>query len=164
MGRNENGSQTKAIGGVVHTYQKYDPGPLSKSNSATSQDMVSHAFEHAMMYGKYRELTEEELANAIELDPSQIAGLGPSIDFLRELLEERKRKILANVRDRFCCNKKVKLRTYENSSPRRLRRQAELRGIFKRAVQEEQIYLLERIYYRVGDDTDRFAESVSERD
>ncbi len=39
-------------------------------------------------------LTEEELARAIRLDPSQIAGLGPSLDMLRAMLEERKRKIL----------------------------------------------------------------------
>ena len=42
-----------------------------------------------------RELTDEELARAIRLDPSQIAGLGPSLDALMAMLEERKRKILA---------------------------------------------------------------------
>ena len=41
------------------------------------------------MYGEYRELTEEELARAVRLDPSQIAGLGPSLDMLRAMLEER---------------------------------------------------------------------------
>lgn len=35
------------------------------------------------MYGKYRELTDEELARAVRLDPSQIKGLGPSIEMLR---------------------------------------------------------------------------------
>ncbi len=141
------------IGGVVHTYQKYDPAHFP-SPTQPPPDMVSHAFEHAMMYGKYRELTEEELANAVELDPSQIAGLGPSIDFLRELLEERKRKILAKYETDSVVKKATK--NYESIS-RKAAPPAELRGIFKRAVQEEQIYLLERLYYRVGDDTDRFA-------
>ena len=36
-----------------------------------------------------------ELARAIHLDPSQIAGLGPSLDALLAMLLERKRKILA---------------------------------------------------------------------
>jgi len=47
-----------------------------------------------MRYGSYRPLTDEDLADAIELDPSQIAGLGPSIDALIAMLEERKRRIL----------------------------------------------------------------------
>ena len=149
-------ARKNAIGGVVHTYQKYDPGQFP-SPTQPPQDLVSPAFEHAMMYGKYRELTEEELANAIELDPSQLAGLGPSIDFLRELLEERKRKILAKY-ETDAVNKKV-AKAYENSS-KKASPPAELRGIFKRAIQDEQIYLLERIYYQVGDDTDRFANQL----
>jgi hypothetical protein len=52
------------------------------------------AFEHMLQYGSTRQLTEEELANAIRLDPSQIAGLGPSLEALIAMLEERKRKIL----------------------------------------------------------------------
>src|SRR6056297_2776302 len=80
-------------GGVIHSYQKYDPRQFPSPTEAPP-DLVSPAFEHAMMYGSYRELSEEELARAVRLDPSQIAGLGPSIDMLRAMLEERKRKIL----------------------------------------------------------------------
>lgn len=146
-------TRKQSIGGVVHTYQKYDPGHFP-SPTQPPPDLVSPAFEHAMMYGKYRELTDEELANAILLDPSQIAGLGPSIDFLKALLEERKRKILAKY-ETDAVNKKV-AKAFDNSA-KKANPTAELRGIFKRAVQDEQIYLLERIYYQVGDDTDRFA-------
>ena len=146
-------TRKQSIGGVVHTYQKYDPGHFP-SPTQPPPDLVSPAFEHAMMYGKYRELTDEELANAIMLDPSQIAGLGPSIDFLKALLEERKRKILAKY-ETDAVNKKV-AKAFDNSA-KKANPPAELRGIFKRAVQDEQIYLLERIYYQVGDDTDRFA-------
>ncbi len=146
-------TRKQSIGGVVHTYQKYDPGHFP-SPTQPPPDLVSPAFEHAMMYGKYRELTDEELANAVMLDPSQLAGLGPSIDFLKALLEERKRKILAKY-ETDAVNKKV-AKAYENSAKKATPPQ-ELRGIFKRAIQDEQIYLLERIYYQVGDDTDRFA-------
>jgi uncharacterized protein with von Willebrand factor type A (vWA) domain len=149
-------TRKQSIGGVVHTYQKYDPGHFP-SPTQPPQDLVSPAFEHAMMYGKYRELTEEELASAVMLDPSQIAGLGPSIDFLRELLEERKRKILAKY-ETDAVNKKV-AKAYDNSA-KKASPPAELRGIYKRAIQDEQIYLLERIYYMVGDDTDRFANQL----
>ena len=41
-----------------------------------------------------RRLTEEELARAVRIDPSQIQGLGPSLEALMAILQERKRKIL----------------------------------------------------------------------
>lgn len=141
------------LGGVVHTYQKYDPAKFP-SPTAPPPDLVSPAFEHALMYGQYRELTEEELARAIELDPSQIANLGPSIDFLRQLLEDRKRKILEKYETNTVVKKANK--AFEQSS-RRVEPPKQLRGIYKKAIDDQQIYLLERIYYQVGDDTDRFA-------
>ncbi|MDX1925134.1 MAG: hypothetical protein SFV81_01370 [Pirellulaceae bacterium] len=149
-------TRKQSIGGVVHTYQKYDPAHFP-SPAQPPPDMISPAFEHALMYGKYRELTDEELANAVMLDPSQLAGLGPSIDFLRALLEERKRKILAKY-ETDAVSKKVS-KAFENSA-KKASPPEELRGIFKRAIQDEQIYLLERIYYQVGDDTDRFASQL----
>src|SRR5947209_18200654 len=81
------------LGGIIHTYQKYDPVNLP-SPTAPPPDVVSSAFEHLLFYGSTRRLTEEELARAVHLDPSQIRGLGPSLDALREILLERKRKIL----------------------------------------------------------------------
>lgn len=149
-------TRKQSIGGVVHTYQKFDPAHFP-SPTQPPPDMISPAFEHALMYGKYRELTDEELANAVMLDPSQLAGLGPSIDFLRALLEERKRKILAKY-ETDAVSKKVS-KAFENSAKKASPPQ-ELRGVFKRAIQDEQIYLLERIYYQVGDDTDRFASQL----
>src|SRR5216684_998164 len=87
-------STSDRIGGIIHTYQKFDPVHFP-SPTAPPPDVVSPAFEHLLFYGNTRRLTEEELARAIRLDPSQIAGLGPSLDALMELLRERKRKILA---------------------------------------------------------------------
>lgn len=141
------------LGGIVHTYQKYDPGKFP-SPTAPPPDLVSTAFEHALMYGNYRELSEEELARAVELDPSQIAGLGPSIDHLRQLLEERKRKILEKYETRNV-EKKANRRFDKTSS--RAQPPKRLKGIYDQAVKNQQIYLLERLYYQVGDDTDRFA-------
>lgn len=146
-------SRKNNLGGVVHTYQKYDPGKFP-SPTTPPPDLVSPAFEHALMYGQYRELTEEELSRAIELDPSQIANLGPSIDFLRGLLEDRKRKILEKYETQSVVKKADKV---YHKSTQRAEPPKPLRGIFKRATEEQQIYLLERIYYQVGDDTDRFA-------
>src|SRR5438477_8839235 len=80
-------------GGVIHTYQKYDPQRFPMPDAAPA-DVVTPAFEHMLTYGSLREFTEEELAEAIEIDPSQIQGLGPSLGSLIAMLEERKRRIL----------------------------------------------------------------------
>ena len=82
------------LGGVIHTYQKYDPKRFP-SPTQPPPDLVSGAFEHWLVFGSRRQLTEEELARAVRLDPSQIPQLGPSLDALIALLLERKRKILA---------------------------------------------------------------------
>src|ERR1700726_5133883 len=82
------------LGGVIHTYQKYDPVEFP-SPTAPPPDLVSPAFEHLLYYGSMRRLTEEELARAVRIDPSQIRGLGPSLEALMEMLRQRKRKILA---------------------------------------------------------------------
>src|SRR5438105_4655488 len=86
-------SKPDRLGGIIHTYQKFDPVHFP-SPTAPPPDLVSGAFEHLLAYGSMRELTEEELARAVRIDPSQIAGLGPSLEALRQLLLERKRKIL----------------------------------------------------------------------
>src|SRR6185503_9617289 len=82
------------LGGIIHTYQAFDPKSFPPT-TAPPPDLVSGAFEHMLAFGSTRQLTDEELARAIHLDPSQIKGLGPSIDALIAMLEERKRKILA---------------------------------------------------------------------
>src|SRR5947209_19020266 len=81
-------------GGIVHTYQKYDPVNFP-SPTAPPPDLVSPMMDHLLMYGDTDEFTEEQLANATRLDASQIAGLGPSLQAIKEMLLERKRKILA---------------------------------------------------------------------
>jgi uncharacterized protein with von Willebrand factor type A (vWA) domain len=144
------------IGGVVHIYQKFNPSEFPSPNQE-APDLVSGAFEHALAYGSYRELTEEELARAIELDPSQIAGLGPSIDSLRAMLEERKRKILETYQTDGL-DKKAHDR-FEKLS-RRVRPPAKLKPLFDRAVRLSQIYLLEQLWYQADRSDPDFARDV----
>ena len=77
------------LGGVIHTYQKYDPQRFP-SPTQPPPDLVSPAMEHMLMFGSNHRLSDEELARAIRLDPSQISNLGPSLDALKALLQERK--------------------------------------------------------------------------
>ncbi|MDA0659756.1 MAG: hypothetical protein O2931_10580 [Planctomycetota bacterium] len=132
------------VGGVIHTYQKYDPVRFPTTNQPPV-DVASAAMEHLLFYGDQRPLTEEELARAIRLDPSQIQGLGPSIDALLAMLEERRRKILA---------------TYETDSVRNEARRAfeksvqsvqpprEAKQQFLQAAGDRQLADLERLWYR----------------
>ena len=98
-----------------------------------------------LAYGSMREFTEEELANAIRLDPGQFAGLGPGLDALIRMLQERKDKIL---------------RTYETTSvekkaarqfsqaAQQSRPPGKFEKPFWKAVKEEQIYSMERLWYQ----------------
>jgi len=135
-------------GGVIHAYQKYDPTQFPPPNQPPP-DLVSPAFEQALMYGNYRELTEEELARAVRLDPSQIQGLGPSLDMLRAMLEERKRRILETYETRIVEKKARK--AFEKTS-RGLRVPPPLEKAYRRAVAQEQPYLIEHLWYRAEDD------------
>ena len=143
-------------GGIIHAYQKFDPANFP-SPTQPPPDLVSPAFEHALMYGDFRELSEEELARAIRLDPSQISGLGPSLEMLRAMLEERKRKILETY----------ETRAVEKTARKGLAQAAktvpvpkDMRPRYERAIREEQPYELERLWYRAGDDNGPLAKGL----
>lgn len=145
-----------SLGGVIHTYQCYDPAKFP-SPTQPPPDVVSSAFEHMLMFGEHRELTEEELARAIRLDPSQIAGLGPSIDALMAMLQERKRKILARYETKTVRRRAAEAFTDQASEtkvPKKFKQR------FYAAVQTEQIRDLERLWYAAGDDQSPWAGSL----
>ncbi|MEQ8208613.1 MAG: hypothetical protein RH917_02180 [Lacipirellulaceae bacterium] len=146
----------KSLGGVIHTYQRYDPQRFP-SPTQPPPDMVSSAFEHMLMFGERRELTEEELARAVRIDPSQIQGLGPSIDALLAMLRERKRKILEKYETR-----KVRKKAAKTFSERASKVQPpkQHRERFEQAVKHEQIRDLERLWYATGDDQSPLARAL----
>src|SRR5262245_53723462 len=133
------------LGGIIHTYLGYDPVRFP-SPTAPPPDLATPAMEHLLFYGNTRRLTEVELANAVRIDPSQIRGLGPSLEAIAEVLRERKRKILA---------------TYETSAAQEAAHREfhdgaahtqppkKLADRFQRAVKEEQLQDLENLYYAV---------------
>lgn len=142
----------KPPGGLVHTYRGYDPQRFPMPDQAQA-DFVTPAFNHLLAYGNLDGLTPEQLAEAIEIDPSQITGFGPSIQSLLAMLEERRRRILE---------------TYETGSVRREADRAfreasragkppkYARAAFEQAVRGEQLSDLERLWYRL-DGRDAFA-------
>ncbi|MEN6496701.1 MAG: hypothetical protein ABFD16_20620 [Thermoguttaceae bacterium] len=143
-------------GGVIHTYQRYDPKSFP-SPTQPPPDLISGAFNHLLTYGDLREFTEEELSRAVEIDPSQIAGLGPSLESLMAMLRERKRKILETYE-----TKKV-----QADAARRYRQYGEkikppkgLEKRYRQALDDEQLYDLERVWYQAKDERSQFARQL----
>ncbi len=146
-------------GGIVHAYQKYDPQTFpSPTDPNPNSGMAAAAFEQMLMFGEGHELTDEELANAIRLDPSMFPQLGPSLQALRAMLEERKRRILEKYET-------DTVRQDAASAFTELSQQATppkpLRDAFEKAIRDEQIQDLERLYYKNRDDRSPFARQLT---
>jgi uncharacterized protein with von Willebrand factor type A (vWA) domain len=147
---------TRLLGGIIHTYQKYDPKNIP-SPTQPAPDLLSGAFDHLMMYGSLRELTDEELAKAVHIDPSQIMGLGPSLQSLIEMLRERKRKILSTYEtNRVKAEAAGRYRQWGLS----MTPAPEFRKRFERAFLEEQLHDLERLWYSANDERGQFARQL----
>jgi uncharacterized protein with von Willebrand factor type A (vWA) domain len=144
------------LGGIIHTYQKFDPVHFP-SPTAPPPDVVSPAFEHLLYYGNTRRLTEEELARAIRIDPRSIQGLGPSLEALRAILEERKRKILATYESEKVQNDARAL-YYDLAG--QMKPPPALNRRFRKAVEDEQLRELEQLWYRAGDENSKFARQL----
>src|SRR3954470_3964686 len=144
------------LGGIIHTYQKYDPVNLP-APTQPPPDLVSPAMEHMLMFGDARRLTDEELARAIHLDPSQIAGLGPSLDSLVAMLLERKRKILAKYETQSVQGTARK--EYQKAAGK-IEPPPKLKDRFKRAIQDEQLRDLENLWYQADDERSKFARQL----
>ncbi|MBX3400283.1 MAG: hypothetical protein KF873_16240 [Gemmataceae bacterium] len=139
-------SRRDHLGGVIHTYQKYDPLTFP-SPTQPPPDLVSAAFERMLEEGERREFTDEELASMVRIDPSQIGGMIANIDFLRQKLKDRKKQILETyetdkvVRE---AGKEFRSRAADLRPPKALERD------YREAVKDEQLYELENLYYRAG--------------
>lgn len=142
--------------GLVHTYLGYDPKNFP-SPTAPPPDLASAAMEHMLAYGSTRDLTPEELANAIRLDPRLFPKLGPSLDSLIAMLEERKKRILE---------------TYEIESARQsaaadyrdaladANPPGKFRDAFHKFARTEQIRDLEKLWEAQKDDNSPFAQEL----
>jgi len=146
----------RPLGGVIHAYQGYDPQNIP-SPLAESPDLVSGAFDHMLAFGSLRELTDEQLARAVKLDPSQIAGLGPSLDSLIARLLERRRRILEKYEtDRV--QGEAAQRYWEFG--RSVQPPDAMRKVFREAFQGEQLFQLERLWYRCDGDRSQLARQL----
>jgi uncharacterized protein with von Willebrand factor type A (vWA) domain len=146
----------RSLGGIIHTYQKYDPKHFP-SPTEPPPDLVSPAFEHMLAYGSLRELSDEELARAVRLDPSQIAGMGPSLESLMAMLRERKRKILETYETD---SVQAEAGRVFDEAGRAITPPKPLRKQYERAAEDQQIRELERVWYQHGNDRSPFARQL----
>jgi uncharacterized protein with von Willebrand factor type A (vWA) domain len=141
------------LGGIVHSYQRYDPARIPPPRPP-QVDLVTPAVEHLLEFGSIDELTEEQLAQAVVLDPDQIKGLGRSLDSIKRQLEERRRKILERYETDAV---RKKARNAFREAAQRAQPPAKFREAFHKAVQTEQLRQLERLWYAQDDDQGRFS-------
>ena len=151
--------KNQKIGGVFQTYMKYDPVKFP-SPTQPPPDFVSPMMNQMLAYGSQKELTEEELARAVHLDPEQFKNLGPSIDMMQAMLEERKRKILETY-ETDSVQKQVR-RNFHGLAKKGPTPTAEMKEFYRQAIQQEQLYDLERMYYKVGDDASPMAQHLAQ--
>ncbi|MBX3395106.1 MAG: hypothetical protein KF841_07025 [Phycisphaerae bacterium] len=147
--------ESPSPGGIVHTYLGYDPQRFPMP-TAGAPDLVTPAFNHLLQYGSLSDLTSEQLAEAVEIDPSQIAGLGPSIASLLAILEERKRRILESYET--IAARRAADRAFHEAVGR-ARPPKAVKPLFDAAVRSRQIVELERLWYRL-DERGEFAGQV----
>lgn len=144
------------LGGVVHSYRKYDPVNIPPPRPPEI-DLVSPVMEHLLEFGELDDLSPEDLAGAVVLDPEQIRGLGPSLEMLRRRLEERRRRIL----ERYAASGlAARARGAFRSAAADVEPPPEHRQAFRRAVSEEHLWLLERLWYAQQDDQSRFGAAL----
>ena len=150
----------KNIGGIVQTYIKYDPMKFP-SPTQPPPDFVTPLMDQMLTYGTRRQLTEEELARAVRLDPEQFKNLGPGIDQMKKMLEERKRRILKTYETKSVVKQARKVfHKHAKKRPQDQPLPDHLKEIYREAIQQEQLYDLERIYYDVGDDTSPLSQFI----
>lgn len=142
--------------GLIHAYQAYDPKNFP-SPTQPPPDLASAAMEHMLAYGSLRDLTPEELARAIKLDPSQIAGLGPSLDALAAMLEDRKRKLLEKYETDSV--QRLADQAYD-ASAREARPDGKSQQFFQRAIRDQQISDLEKLWYAQKDEQSEFSRAL----
>ncbi|MFO0828504.1 MAG: VWA domain-containing protein [Phycisphaerales bacterium] len=140
---------------LTHTYLGYDPIKFGSPNES-APDLVSGAMDHLLAYGRPRRFTPEELANAIRLDPSQIQGLGPSLESLIALLEARKRAILETYETSGARND-IARRVLDRAAA--IRPPTALQKPFAKAIADENIPALEKLWDR-ADEQSEFAREL----
>ncbi len=150
-------TKNRHVGGIIHSYLKFDPVKFP-SPTQPPPDLVSPMMNQMLAYGSVRELTEEELANAVHLTPEQFQSFGPNLDMIRRLLEDRKRRILETYETQTV--ERTAQREFEKKARQTPQLPQPLKDEYRKAVRDEQLFELEMITLQINDDTDPTARHI----
>lgn len=153
----EKESKPGPLGGVVHSYQKYDPKEFPSPTAEPDGSLANAAMEYMLEFGSLDGLTEEQLANAIRLDPSMFPRLGPSLESMARMLRERKAKILATYKPE---EAQSAARDAFEAMASRVNPPKNAKDAVMRAIRERQIRDLERLWYRQPEESSAFAKDL----
>jgi len=113
--------------------------------------------EHMLAFGSLRDLTPEELARAIRIDPSMIPKLGPSLEALAAMLDDRKKKLLARYETQSVQVIAEKAFTH---AARSVKPEKSFKSDFDRAVREEFLSGLEQLWMKQKDEQSEFSRDL----
>jgi uncharacterized protein with von Willebrand factor type A (vWA) domain len=147
----------KPRGGILHTYSKYDPIKIP-GPSQQQADIVTPMMNQMLSWGSQRSLTDEEMARAIKLDPSQLSQLGPSIDYMKAVLEDQKEKLLQKYETKSVRKKASK--AFQKKAKPAPPLGEPLKSAYEEAIQRQQLHELENIWYRINNDADESAKHL----
>lgn len=151
------GAPPRQLGGVIHSYQKYDPKEFPSPTAEPDGSLANAAMEYMLEFGSLDGLTEEQLANAIRLDPSMFPRLGPSLESMARMLRERKAKILATYKTE---EAQSAARDAFEVTASRIDPPKNAKDAVLRAIRERQIRDLERLWYRQRDESSDFSKQL----
>jgi uncharacterized protein with von Willebrand factor type A (vWA) domain len=144
----------------VHAYQQYDPKQFPPPTQPPTP-MSDELMDRLLAMGDLDDLSDEDLANAIRLDPAtaaeMMARMGPPLASIRRMLLERKRKILETYE--VDSAQQEAARQFVKAAAK-VRVPDKFRKAYERAVRERQIYDLERLYEMQRDDTSDAAKDL----
>lgn len=152
-----NGGTPARLGGLIHSYQKYDPKEFPSPTAEPDGSLANAAMEYMLEFGTLEGLTEEQLANAIRLNPSMFPRLGPSLESMARMLRERKAKILATYKTD---EAQVAAREAFEAMAARVNPPSKFKEPVMRAIRERQIRDLERLWYRQPEERGAFAKEL----
>ena len=154
-----NARATDCIGGVIHTYQKYDPQNFP-SPTQPPPDLVSGAFEHLLAYGEPARADRGGTGprRPPRPQPDRRPGPEPRRAAWRCSASGSGRS-WRRTRPTACRPRPPsgyrELGDADPSRPRKLAKTAS-----SRRSQDEQLYDLERLWYRAGDEQSPFARQL----
>jgi uncharacterized protein with von Willebrand factor type A (vWA) domain len=144
--------------GLIHAYLGFDPVKFP-SPMAEPPEVAGAAFDMMLQFGDLADLTDEQLASAVKIDASQIAGLGPSLQSLIAMLEERKRRLLSTYE--VDSAKRASASAYLDQAGRITPKQ-EQREALDSAVRRENLRELERLWYQQKNDHSPVARGLTQ--